>query len=32
MEYYIKNFILTNDVINDYDKFSEKNNNPNYGT
>ena len=32
MEYYIKNFILTTEVIDAYDKYSENNNNPNYGT
>lgn len=32
MEYFIKNFILTDDVIQSYDKYSENNNNPNYGT
>ena len=32
MEYYIKNFILTKQLIKKYDKYSHKNNNPNYGT
>ena len=32
MEYYIKNYILTKNVIEDYDRYSEKNHNKDYGS